>query len=137
MGDRDRVRAIVKTMLTNPDVGVVIPCHYPRLHPEGISIGVNYDQMQRILTKIGVRLLPNQYIEYPVGSMFWFRGNALAALADLNFDWADFEQGYEQTDGTLAHGMERCFAFFVAEKGDEVGFPAALPNRAPTCRATR
>ena len=122
MGDRDRVRAIVNAMLTNPDVGILIPRHYPRINAEAISIGVNYDQMQRILTKISTRLLPNQYIEYPVGSMFWFRGKALAALADLGFTWEDFGKGYDQTDGTLAHGMERCFLFFAAKAGMKWGF---------------
>jgi GT2 family glycosyltransferase len=122
MANRDRVCAIVNTMLINPDVGMLIPRHYPRINVNSISIGVNYDQMQRVLTKIGIHLLPNQDIEYPVGSMFWFRGKALAALAHLGFDWADFGRGYEETDGTLAHGMERCFLFFVAKAGMKWGF---------------
>jgi GT2 family glycosyltransferase len=122
MGDPSRVRSIVNTMVANPDLGALIPQHYPRMHPNEIRIGLNHDQMQRILLKIGIRLLPNQIIQFPVGSMFWFRGKALKALADLGFDWADFGQGYEQTDGTLAHGMERCFLFFVAKAGMKWGF---------------
>jgi lipopolysaccharide biosynthesis protein/GT2 family glycosyltransferase len=138
MGDPARVRSIANTMLTNSGLGALIPRHYPRINPEEISIGVNYDQMQRILTKISIRLAPNQRIEYPVGSMFWFRGEALAALADLGFDWTDFGKGYEQTDGTLANGMERCFLFFVAKAGMKWGFlPPFRRGPAPISRETR
>jgi len=70
--------------------------------------------MQKILSRIKVYLVPNQRIEYPSGSMFWFRTSALAELADLDFDWRDFGHAVDFRDGTLAHGMERCFAFFCA-----------------------
>jgi GT2 family glycosyltransferase len=121
MGDSFRVRSIVSAFAMNGDLGALIPQHYPRLDRESISIGPNYEQMQRILTKIGICLQPRQDIEFPTGSMFWFRGEALAAIADLGFDWADFGRGYEQ-DGALAHGMERSFLFFVAKAGMKWSF---------------
>ncbi len=122
MGDRDRVVSIVNTILSNPDIGVLIPQRYPKIHPSSVSIGPNHNQMQRILSKIGICLLPYQEIQFPVGSMFWFRGKAPAGLADLGFDWTDFGRGVEATDGTLAHGMERCFLFFSAMVGMKWGF---------------
>ena len=122
MGDLPRVRSIVNAMLANPDLGALIPQHYPRTHLNMISIGENHDQMQRILSKIGIRLLPNQNIQYAVGSMFWFRGKALAGLANLGFDWLDFGHVGDQRDATLAHAMERCFLFFSSKAGMKWGF---------------
>lgn len=129
MADGVRVNAIVNTMLAHPELGVMIPHHYPDINPESISIGVNYYQMRRILNKIGIGLQPNQQIEFPAGSMFWFRGKALIELGELGFDWTDFGQGVVERDGTLAHGMERCFLFFSAKAGMKWGFLPTFGTR--------
>jgi len=66
LGD-DRVRAIVNTMLAYPDIGILVPEHYPGISPDAISIGRNYRPMSRILDTIGIDLLPDQEIRFPVG----------------------------------------------------------------------
>jgi len=54
------------------------------------------------------------------GSMFWVRLNALAPLlnADLN-EW-EFEDETGQTDGTLAHAIERIFSLCAEHAGFKV-----------------
>jgi len=127
MGNADRVRSIVNTMLANPDLGVLIPHHWHEIR-QHIGIGLNYNEMQKILMKIGIDLLPGQEIEYPTGSMFWFRGEALAGLADLGFDWLDFGHAVEERDGTLQHGMERCILFFCAHAGKKWALLPPFPD---------
>jgi lipopolysaccharide biosynthesis protein len=124
MGDSERVQSIINTMLAHPDVGVLIPqfYDYPGIGPGRGDIGPNHENMQLILAKIDINLLPDQEIYYPVGSMFWFRGTALAGLAGLGFDWLDFGCAIDQRDGTLAHAMERCVLFFSAKAGMKWGF---------------
>lgn len=117
MADGTRVRQIVSTLLDDPALGILIPHHHAAIPPDSISIGVNHVPMQRILDQIGVKLLPNQELQYAAGTMFWFRGNALEALAELKFDWTDFGQGVTERDGTLAHAFERALLFFAAERG--------------------
>jgi lipopolysaccharide biosynthesis protein/GT2 family glycosyltransferase len=113
IGNKDRVRAIVASMLADTELGLLMPHHYYRTEGN-ICIGPNFDPMQKILNEIEIDLLPNQKIEYPSGSMFWFRSDALARLASLGYDWSDFDQELDKKDGTLAHAMERCFPFFCA-----------------------
>lgn len=130
IGNKERVRAIVATMLANPELGLLTPPPYYRTE-DNICIGPNYEPMQRILNNISIDLLPEQKIKYPSGSMFWFRSDALAGLAGLGFHWSDFgcemvRDGEMVKDGTLAHGMERCFPFFCAHAGQKWGFLPAF-----------
>jgi hypothetical protein len=121
MGSADRVRSVVHAMLADPELGVMMPHHWRGVR-QFIGVGPNFDKMQKILKKIGVDLLSGQEIEYPSGSMFWFRSEALFGLADLCFDWFDFAYAAEERDGALQHGMERCFLFFCADAGKRWAF---------------
>jgi lipopolysaccharide biosynthesis protein len=111
MGSADRVSSIVNAMIAHPDLGVLMPHPWPEIR-QWYGIGPNLHTMQRVLTKVGVHLLPGQEIEYPAGSMFWFRSEALCGLRDFGFGWLDFGHAAEEQDGALQHGMERCFLFF-------------------------
>ena len=121
IGDAERVRAIVSTMLTSPDLGILMAQHFYGAEA-AIKIGPNYQPMQKILAEIGIGLRRDQKIEFPSASMFWFRSEALAKLVELNLDWTDFNADSRQKDGTLAHGIERCFLFFCAGAGKRWGF---------------
>src|SRR5271166_921108 len=125
IGDYDRVRAIVATMLVSTDLGLLMAQHYPPL-VSSIGMGENFELVRDILAKISVDLVPDQKLEFPAGSMFWFRSDALAGLAGLGFNWHDFGHAVDHRDGTLAHAMERCFAFFCVSAGKKWGF---LPSR--------
>lgn len=120
IGDSRRVRAIVRTMLSRPELGILMAQHYYAAQ-SFINMGRNYSAMRRVLSEIGVDLWPNQPIDFPSGSMFWFRREALAELAGLGFKWSDFDTGSFQRDGTLAHAIERCFLFFSAAAGKRWG----------------
>ena len=120
IGDGGRAHAIVATMQADTQLGLLMAQHYYRV-VGAVGIGLNYEPMREILSKINVCLMSNQKIEFPSGSMFWFRSNALAELRDLGFDWHDFDYAVGARDGTLAHGMERCFVFFCAHAGKRWG----------------
>lgn len=122
IGDSNRVRAIVAAMLGTPELGLVMAEHFHGVE-SFINIGSNYALMRHILGRIGVDLRPDQKIEFPSGSMFWFRSEALAELFALGLDWSDFRLAeVQQKDGALAHAIERCFLFFCAAAGKHWGF---------------
>lgn len=59
--------------------------------------------------------------EFVSGSMFWFRPSALITLEQLNITEDDFEPELGQVDSTLAHTMERLFAFMAVKSNFKVG----------------
>jgi lipopolysaccharide biosynthesis protein len=111
----DHVNAIVRSFIDNPALGAMIPEHYPALHA-WVGIGKNYAEMKNLLGRIDVSIRRSQPIEFPSGSMFWFRSAAIAPLLDLNLNWGDFGLGANR-DETLAHAVERSFLFFCAKAG--------------------
>jgi lipopolysaccharide biosynthesis protein len=121
IGNGERVRSIVRAMMVNPELGVLMPNHYGDILPY-IGIGPNYDLMQSLLRKVGIGLSAAQAIEFPSGSMFWFRSDALRRLTTLGLDWPDFGEPEHDKDGTLAHAIERCILFFSAQAGKKWAF---------------
>lgn len=58
-------------------------------------------------SRFGVHDVPDGYFDFPVGSMFWAKVDALRPLLNAGLDWQDFPAEEGQADGTLAHCIER------------------------------
>jgi capsular polysaccharide biosynthesis protein len=120
IGDAERVKQIVRTMIKEPNLGILLPPHY-----YGISAFCNVDQnfalTRRILARVGIDVPSGQKIEFPTSSMFWFRNEALAALRGLRLDRSDFDADSGQ-DGALGRAIEGCLPFFCANAGKQWGF---------------
>jgi FMN phosphatase YigB (HAD superfamily) len=71
-----------------------------------------------LFARLGVGRFPTAgYFEYPVGGMFWARVDAIRPLLDAGLTFDDFPVESGQTDGTLAHVIERCFVPLVQSRG--------------------
>lgn len=57
--------------------------------------------------RFGVDTLPDGYFDFPTGSMFWAKTDAIRPLLEAGLEWSDFPPEQGQTDGTLAHCVER------------------------------
>lgn len=57
------------------------------------------------------------YLDYPVGGMFWARVDALRPLLTAGLTLADFPEEHGQTDGTLAHAIERVIPLVCRAQG--------------------
>jgi lipopolysaccharide biosynthesis protein len=61
--------------------------------------------------------LSRDEVRFPVGTMFWARAEALAAIARLGLTQSDFEAEAGQLDGTMAHAIERLFGVACSKSG--------------------
>lgn len=114
-GTTAHVARIVANFQADASLGILVPPHWEGIR-DWVGIGDNFTAMQGLLKRLGYALRPSQSIEYPSGSMYWFRGAALKSLLDLNLSLDDFE-GNDVRDGTLAHAIERSLLFVAARSG--------------------
>lgn len=106
------------TLFDDPRLGVVFPQHLFEIR--GIlNWGYNYDLARALLKRIGVAIDKNTVLEFPSGSMFWARSDAIRPLLDMALDFSDFPEESGQVDGTLAHAIERSILTIVESKGYE------------------
>lgn len=112
-------REIIETNLTLLDrhqKGFVFPQHLYVLR--GIlDWGYNFENASALLKKVGVTLSKDMVLEFPSGTMFWARTDALKGLLSLDIRIEDFDEEAAQVDGTLAHAIERTLLYFSESSG--------------------
>jgi len=101
---------------SDPGIGVVYSEHYEPIR-QMVEWGSNYDIAKDLLFRAGVCINQDTPLEYPSGAIYWFRPDALAPLFELGLKYGDFDEETGQTDGTLAHAIERCILFIAGAKG--------------------
>lgn len=67
--------------------------------------------------KLGIDKPPSGYFDFPAGSMFWARTDALEPLFNSQIRLEDFPEENGQTDATLAHSIERLLPLVVRRSG--------------------
>ncbi len=115
LGSPEIVGGILE-ILANEKVGLVFPQYFT---PIRISVnwGRNYLVTKNFLHRFGIDADSRNLIEFPAGSMFWFKPEALAPLLDSDLTFEDFPEESGQIDGTIAHAIERAFLFIVEAAG--------------------
>ncbi|MBV9066611.1 MAG: hypothetical protein JO004_12705, partial [Methylobacteriaceae bacterium] len=105
-------------LLGDPKIGIVFPQHLFDLR--GIlNWGYDYDHARALLARMGIALNKNLVLEFPSGSMFWGRSDAIRKLLDLDLQFSDFPAEAAQIDGTLAHAIERSILMIAEASGFE------------------
>lgn len=115
LGSEKIVRGIFKIM-ENEKIGVVFPQYFTQIRLS-IHWGENYLITKNFLSRLNIEIDNSNLIEFPSGSMFWFKPVALAPLFESNLTFADFPEESGQIDGTLAHGIERAFLYIAESAG--------------------
>ncbi len=114
IGSPEVVRGVFEAFAQTPRLGMLAPQHIDEMRP-WIRWGTNFDTAEALAARMGFPLPRRAPLDFPSGSMFWVRGAALRPLLDLNLSFADFPDERGQTDGTLAHAIERLY-FLVCEQ---------------------
>jgi hypothetical protein len=108
--------ANIVTLLLDRTIGAVMPDHFGPIRPL-IQWGGNFPMISALLSMIGEDISPAHALDFPTGSMFWFRATAVQRLLDLNLRPYHFDPEQGQIDGTLAHALERAFLYFIESAG--------------------
>ena len=113
LGSQHRVFEILKEFQDNPHLGLQYPDYYPPIQ-KNIEWGSNFDIAQKLLSKRKIVLNKREKLDFPGGSMFWFRPESLSILFGLQLQKEDFiSQNDRAIDGTLAHAIERIIGIVV------------------------
>ena len=115
-GSNQTVASVTDVFARNPDLGLIFPEHFAPI-VDRLSWGDNRVAAGRLARRMGIALYKCRFLDFPSGSMFWCRPQALAPLLDLRLEPEDFAPEQGQMDGTLAHAIERLFLFAVERAG--------------------
>ena len=121
LGSEEIVEDIVSAFAHNGKLGLLFSDNYGMLPYWGYSWLTNRGVVGRLMEKIGLEdisyLLGRTYIDYPAGTMFWFRPDAIRQILETNWKYSDFPKEPIPNDGTPAHALERLFAATVRMNG--------------------
>lgn len=117
LGSPERVRRIFTLFDDEANYGIVYPQNYFLLPYPANTWLANRGLAATWMTRLGLGEMPHGYFDYPASSMFWARGKALAPLLQAGLTSEDFPEENRQTDGTLAHTMERLFVISARKQG--------------------
>lgn len=104
------------SLLEKDRVGLIFPQHFFYLH-DILKWDANFEPVCELLEKMDVYIDDKTVLEFPSGSMFWCRAEAMRSLLKLGLTFEDFPEETGQIDGTLAHAIERLFLYAVESQG--------------------
>jgi HAD superfamily hydrolase (TIGR01549 family) len=119
--NKERIQKIFTLMQAEDPCGIVYPQNYIFLPYWVNSWLANQEMGDYWAARIGLGPISKGYFDYPAGSMFWARRDALAPLFEADIHLADFQEEAEQTDGTLAHCLERLLVLCAQRQGFRQG----------------
>lgn len=122
LGSKAYVKNIISTFRREPKLGILMPPppnhggFYGILGTEWAS---NYYNTVELAKELGIKVNMNITKEpiSPLGTMFWFRPDALTPLFRKKWKYDDFPEEPNDYDGTLLHAIERLYGFAAQSRG--------------------
>jgi len=115
LGTKKIVDDIISRFSYDKKLGLLFSDNYGMLPYWGYTWLTNKPAVTYLLNRLKLLelspLLQQTYIDYPAGTMFWFRPNAIRQILNSNLKYKDFPIEPIANDGTIAHGLERLFAY--------------------------
>lgn len=118
LGAKPLVAAIINQFVQNPKLGILYPSTFAGLPYWAHHWLSNSHLITPFFDRIGLAAPSSTgYLDYPAGSMFWARVDALKPLLAANWTYDDFPREDGQNDGTLAHVIERSIVAIAKQQG--------------------
>ena len=122
LGSEAYVKNVISRFAAEPKLGMMIPP--PPNHSNfygilGTEWGSNYQNTVQLAKEMGIKADINENKEpiTPLGTMFWFRPDALKPLYSKKWKYEDFPEEPNRYDGTLLHAIERIYGFCAQSQG--------------------
>jgi len=129
LGTRDRVAWILGMFQAMPQLGMIYPESFATVPWWAHTWLSNAERARELGARLGIGIDPTAYLDYPAGSMFWARTDALRPLYELELSLDAFPPERGQTDGTTQHVVERMLGLIVRHRGMVLGI---LPSDGST-----
>lgn len=119
-GSPDIINSILQMFSENKTLGLVYPEIIPPLKVELTNDPwqENWDICRELGSRLDIPIRKEMPLDFPAGSMFWFRPKALESLLKLGLVAEDFPKGKSiRRNGTLAHAVERLLVLIAGKEG--------------------
>lgn len=123
LGSRDYIENIITTFDENPRLGMAVPpvpCHGTYFSVVGREWQGNYTNVKQYLKEWGIHanICDSKAPIAPLGTIFWFRSDALHLLFDKKFSYSDFPtEPISERDGNIMHSIERIYPLATQAAG--------------------
>lgn len=117
LGSGERIAMHLGRFQADPSLGILYPESFAGLPGWAHTWLGNLATCRDLADRLGIGIEPGRYFDYPAGSMFWARVDALRPLFALGLELDDFPEEHGQTDGTLQHAVERLLVAVVRAQG--------------------
>lgn len=132
-GSPQRLAWILGMFGAEPRLGMVYPESFPGVPLWAHTWLSNAAVCEQLAARLGYAIERGRYLDFPAGSMFWARVDALKPLYALELALDEFPVEHGQVDGTLQHAVERLFASTARQQGYLLGI---LPQDGSLALAT-
>ncbi|MBD7922549.1 rhamnan synthesis F family protein [Xanthomonas bonasiae] len=116
-GSAQRIGWILGMFAAEPRLGIVYPESFAGVPLWAHTWLSNLQACRELGQRLGVGIDATAYIDFPAGSMFWARVEALRPIYALGLNLHDFPEERGQIDGTLQHALERMFVAVARQHG--------------------
>lgn len=120
----DMVEAIINTFLVNPQIGCLSPApfidHVNAIWNSTWLFGKTKEELEQLLERMNiVPEMQRDKLLYSIGTMFWYRPDALRPLFDLHLKYDDFPHEPLCEQGSIAHAIEHIINYVCIKAGYE------------------
>jgi FMN phosphatase YigB (HAD superfamily) len=136
-GSQARVAQHLGLLQAEPRIGILYPESFPGVPGWGHTWLSNFEACRELGQRLGFAIEAGRHIDFPAGSMFWARVDALRPLYALGLRLDDFPEEHGQTDGTLQHAVERMLVALVRQQGMLAAIIPANPADPPSTEGLR
>jgi predicted HAD superfamily hydrolase len=106
IGSKENAARLIRLVEDHPEIGLVYPERYEGMAPEAYSWLSDEEKGRDFLESLGIPFSSGIFL-YPAGSFFLVRNEAIRQIWNRHLTYSDFDSEAKQTDGTLAHVLER------------------------------